>query len=86
MATMFYEQGTGAWGDASQLLIMRAPEDDSIYGDPLADDLVWEHMNGSDSVSVADIVEVLLAASERKGDWMAGIDSLLAVLDPEEDK
>lgn len=85
MSTLFYEQGTGKIGDADKLVLLAAPpfEIEHLY---TSADTAWEYMNESDktggTVSVEDIIETLRAARDRSGDYLAGIEHILAVLDP----
>ncbi len=78
MAAIYYEQGTGAWGDASNLIILPAP-DESITAD---EDTLWEHIEAAtDSFQYPDILDVLIQVRDREGDYLGALDRLIAVLD-----
>ena len=88
-AISYYEEHTGAYGDARNLQIFEAPQDEAAYEDDM---VMWEVMNASDSVSLAEIAEVLWAARTRlvedeyasHNDLIERIDSVLEIIDPEE--
>lgn len=77
----YYEEGTGAYGDAKNLLILPTPEDESVYAD---DNAMWEHVNDAPSVSFLEIVNALRDARDGTGDWRGQIDAVLDILDPED--
>lgn len=79
-APIFYEQGTGSYGDASNLIFLEAPEANAeAYQD---DDAMWEHVEkSSESWQMPDLIDVLRAARDGRPDVEA-LDRILSILDP----
>lgn len=70
---IYYEEGTGSWGDASKLIFVAAPDaDTSMEGD----DDVWEHVDSQDQLSMDDVHNVIRNAIQGQGDWRGQLDWL----------
>lgn len=82
---LFYEQGTGKIGDATNLVFIPEPpfEIEHLY---TSESTGWEYMNGQDnagnSVEFADIIEAVRRARDGLPQDTEALDRILAVLDP----
>lgn len=90
MAVMYYEEGTGSYGDGNNILFLLPPGDDHEQDVLADDDAVWEFVNAAESVSLSEIAEVLreararIAADEFGPSNTDRIDSILAIIDPDD--